>query len=128
MATTYSSDSGELSSQWVIDSGASKHVCNDVRLMHNVHWYPIPKGLNLATGEHVAQRKACGTVCLVYQQGNTCILRDVEFVPTALENLMSVSAGVVDGLNFSTNPLGEVTHVCCQKSSFQVEVTKERGL
>jgi transposase InsO family protein len=128
MATTYSSDSGELSSQWVIDSGASTHVCNDVRLMHNVHWYPIPKGLNLATGEHVAQRKACGTVCLVDQQGNTCILRDVEFVPTALENLMSVSAGVVDGLNFSTNPLGEVTHVCCQKSSFQVEVTKERGL
>jgi hypothetical protein len=41
---------------------------------------------------------------------------------------MSVSAEIVDGLNFSTNPLGEVTHVCYQKSSFQVKVTKERGL
>jgi hypothetical protein len=71
----------------------------------------------------VAQRKACGTLCLVDQQGHTCILRDVEFVPTALESLMSVSAGIVDGLNFSTNSLGEVTHVCCQKSSSQVEAT-----
>jgi hypothetical protein len=125
---TYSSDSGELSSQWVIYSGASTHVCNDVRLMNNVHWYHTPKGLNLATGEHVAQRKACGTVCLGDQHGNPCILRDVEFVPTALENLMSVSAGIVDGLNFSTNPMGEVTHVCCQRSSFQITATKERGL
>jgi hypothetical protein len=44
MATTGSSDSGELSSQWVIDSGASTHVCNDVRLMNNVHWYHTPIG------------------------------------------------------------------------------------
>jgi hypothetical protein len=128
MATTHSSDSGELSSQWVVDSGASTHVCNDIRLMNNVHWYHTPKGLNLATGEHVAQRKACGSVCLGDQQGNTSILRDVEFVPTAMENLMSVSARIVDGLNFTTNSLGEVTHVCCQKTSFQIRTIKERGL
>jgi transposase InsO family protein len=128
MATINSSDSGELSSQWVIDSGASTHVCNDVRLMNNVHWYHTPKGLNLATGEHVAQRKACGTVCLEDKQGNICTLRDVEFVPTALENLISVSAGIADGVHFSNNSSGEVIHVCCQESSFQVKVTKERGL
>jgi transposase InsO family protein len=45
-----------------------------------------------------------------------------------LENLISVSAGIADGVHFSTNSLGEVIHVCCQKTSFQVEVTKERGL
>jgi hypothetical protein len=31
MAVADSSDSGNLLSRWVVDSGASTHICNDVR-------------------------------------------------------------------------------------------------
>jgi hypothetical protein len=91
MAVADSSDSGNLLSRWVVDSGASTHICNDVRLMQNLHWYSKPKGLNLAIGEHVAKRKACGSVCLLDELGNMCKIKDVEYVPTAVENLLSVS-------------------------------------
>jgi transposase InsO family protein len=128
MALADSSDSGNLLSRWVVDSGASTHVCNDVRLMQNLHWYTKPKGLNLATGEHVAQRKACGSVCLVDELGNTCKLKDVEYVPSAVENLLSVSGAVADGLSFSNNSNGEVVSMSCSKTSFMTEVKKERGL
>jgi hypothetical protein len=123
-----SSDSGNLLSRWVVDSGASTHICNDVRLMQNLHWYSKPKGLNLAIGEHVAERKACGSVCLVDELGNMCKLKDVEYVPTAIENLLSVSGAVADGLVFSNNRHGEVINMCCSKSSFITPVKKERGL
>jgi transposase InsO family protein len=128
MAVADSSDSGNLLSRWVVDSGASTHICNDVRLMQNLHWYSKPKGLNLATGEHVAERKACGSVCLLDELGNMCKIKDVEYVPTAVENLLSVSGAVADGLTFSNNTHGEITQMCCGKSLFNTPVKKERGL
>ena len=123
-----SSDSGNPFSRWVVDSGASTHICNDVRLMQNVHWYTQPKGLNLATGEHVAQRKACGSVCLVDELGNVCKLKNVEYVPTAIENLLSVSGAVMDAIIFSNHSHGEVISMSCKMSKFTSEVKKERGL
>jgi hypothetical protein len=123
-----SSDSGNPFSRWVVDSGPSTHICNDVRLMQNIHWYTQPKGLNLATGEHVAQRKACGSVCLVDERGNVCKLKNVEYVPTAIENLLSVSSAVTDGIIFSNNSHGEIISMSSNTSRFTSEVKKERGL
>ena len=52
----------------------------------------------------------------------------MEFVPTAIENLLSVSAGVEDGFNVLTTPRGEITQLESQKTSFSLKVLKERGL
>jgi hypothetical protein len=44
-----------------------------------------------------------------------CKLEDVEYVPTAVENLLSVSGAVADGLGFSNNTHGEIINMCCSK-------------
>jgi hypothetical protein len=69
--------------------------------MTDVRWYSTPQPLNVATGEQASSRKACGKVMVVDVTGNKSVLSDVEYVPTALENLISVSAAVECGFLFS---------------------------
>ena len=91
---------GKTDVTWLIDSGASMHVCNDIRLMSDVHWYYPSKSMKVATGVQPGIRKAVGRVILKDDSGNATILKNVEFVPTAVENLLSVSSAYDDGLKF----------------------------
>ncbi len=86
----------------VVDTGATSHICNDLKLMHDVHIYEIPKPLGLAAGQERAVRRAQGNVRLSDGNGGKFCLTKVEYVPTATENLLSVSAAVEDGLKFCT--------------------------
>jgi hypothetical protein len=75
--------------------------------MSEVHWYSDAQPLNVATGEQAGSRKACGKVHIVDVDGNMTVLTDVEYVPTALENLLSMSAAVESGFRFPGNLAGE---------------------
>jgi hypothetical protein len=104
--------SESLENAWVVDTGATSHICNDLKLMHDIHVYEIPKPLGLAAGQEKAVRRAQGKVWLSDGNGGRFCLTKVEYVPTATENLLSVSAAVEDGLMFYTSSKGE--HVAAQ--------------
>jgi len=91
---------GNDSDDWLIDSGASVHVVNDARCLHNPVVYDTPKTLHLATSEAHGNITAVGDVCLRNPGGKTLWLHQVKCVPTATANLISVSAGIRDGLSF----------------------------
>lgn len=122
------SDSGILPSRWVVDTGATSHGCNDIRLMSDVHWYSHAQHLNVATGEQSGSKKACGNVHVVDVEGNLSIHTNVEYVPKALENLLSVLAAVDSGFNFTTNEVGEIVRLTHMKTLFQSVVFKAQGL
>ena len=94
--------------QWIVDTGATNHICNDLRLMSNVVVYDEAKPLGLAASDGQAMRKAQGNVCLSVKGGGRVVLTQVEYVPTATDNLLSVSAAVKDGFTFSVNEKGSM--------------------
>jgi hypothetical protein len=63
---------GRISKQsWLVDSGASVHLVNDLSLLHapTVHAAPIP--LQLATSDATGGITATGSICLLNQQSVT---------------------------------------------------------
>jgi len=62
--------------------------------------YTEPRQLQLATSESHGSIIASGSVCLVNAEGQLLWLHNVQCVPQASTNLLSVSAGVRDGIQF----------------------------
>lgn len=108
--------------QWMVDTGATNHICNDLRMMSNVTVYDKAKPLSLAAVGSSALRSAQGNVCLTVAGGGKVLLTQVEFVPTASDNLLSVSAAVRDGCKFSVNENGEYVNVLSGDGSFKCRI------
>jgi hypothetical protein len=45
-----------VNGQWLVDTGATNHICNDIRLMSNVVAYDVAKPLCLAASDGSALR------------------------------------------------------------------------
>ncbi|KAK4388519.1 Retrovirus-related Pol polyprotein from transposon RE2 [Sesamum angolense] len=71
---------------WIIDSGATSHMCSDVRACHNLHKSSITSSVFLPDGTSI-QVKQSGHINL----SKRLMLRDVLYVPTFQSNLISVS-------------------------------------
>ena len=81
-------------SQWIIDSGATSHMCTDQRMFTELH--PLSKSLEVKLGDgHVLTAVGQGTVQLIMKCGRDkyrkCTLSDVLYVPKLSCNLLSVS-------------------------------------
>ena len=113
---------------WIVDSGTTNHICNDIRIMSDVVYYKDSQPLGLAVTGNVAERKAKGKVVLEDAHGGTVTLRDVEFVPRATENLLSVSAAVSDGLRLQTNHGGEYVGLQSYSGNFACGIQKRERL
>ena len=61
MASSHLKSAGE--GQWMVDTGATNHICNDLKLMSNFIAYEEAKPLGLAAGNGQGMRKAQGNVC-----------------------------------------------------------------
>jgi hypothetical protein len=96
----------ETSEEWLVDSGATVHLVNDFSLLHNPTMYSEPRKLQLATAEGMGTIIGSGSVCLLNGEGKSVWLHNVQCVPQAGSNLLSVSAGIRDGLSFTTNDFG----------------------
>jgi hypothetical protein len=83
-----------------VDSGATVHLVNDFGVVRNPTVYTEPRQLQLATSESHGSIIASGSVCLVNAEGQLLWLHNVQCVPQASTNLLSVSAGVRDGIQF----------------------------
>lgn len=78
--------STSLVSSWIIDSGDTDHMCNDLRIMHYIHHIHRPVYVTLPTGESV-KVTMLGSVDL----SPALTLVDVLYTPSFKFNLLSVS-------------------------------------
>ena len=83
-----------MTSSWIIDSGASSHMCNDEQLFTKME--TLKKLLEIALGDgHVVKSHQQGTVSLMMKlpgnESRKCNLRDVLYVPILPYHLVSVS-------------------------------------
>ena len=79
---------------WIVDSGATCHMCNDKELFNELKRFETPQEVTLGDG-HALEVTAKGTVTLemLLPDGSKkkCRLQDVLIVPTLLHSLLSVS-------------------------------------
>ena len=89
-----------MTSSWIIDSGASSHMCNDEQLFTKIETLKKPLEIVLGYG-HVVKSHQQGTVSLMMKlPGNEyrkCNLRNVMYVPNLSYNIVSVSKAVKAG-------------------------------
>jgi len=106
-----SSHTASGTEEWLIDSGASVHLVNDVSILQNVTVFSDPRPLQLATEGAKGGIIASGSVCLLSQEGKPVWLHNVQCVPEASTNLLSVSAGIRDGRIFAVKDSGAYVKV-----------------
>jgi hypothetical protein len=116
-----------LQHSWLVDSGASVHLVNDVALLHNpiIHAKPIP--LHLATSDATGCIIASGSVCILSPQRIPFWIHHVQCVPSATTNILSVSAALRDGAVFQTDNVGAFSYVS-GPNHWRAQVTAEMGL
>ena len=94
---------------FLVDSGATIHLVNDLSLLHSptLHRNPIP--LHMATSDATGQIIATGSLCLSSAEQQPLWLHNVHCVPSATANLISVTAAIRDGASFVTDSVGSYT-------------------
>ena len=95
-------------SNWIMDSGATCHICNDRNSF--VELRNLKKTLDVTLGDaHTLKAIGHGTVILMMKTGcltRKCKLHDVLFVPNLTCNLLSVSKAVDKGISVTFNERG----------------------
>ena len=85
---------------WIVDSGATCHMCNDQNLFGNFENLPKSQEVTLGDG-HALDATGQGTVSLVMRlpDGKTqrCVLHSVLYVPKLSYNLLSVTKASESG-------------------------------
>jgi len=100
---TIRTNTDELKSKWVSDSGASSHMCNNLNWFGKVRLYDTPKLCQVGNGMKL-EIKGIGFVRVASKLGSeTCsvTLDDVLWVPGLSTNLLSVGASAERGLETS---------------------------
>ena len=109
-------------SEWIVDSGASCHVCNNRGLFVVFENLEKPVDIILGDGD-TPNAVGCGAVMLTMKSGQLerrCKLHDVLYVPELSYNLLSVLKAVERGVSFTFNDQAciiqaEICH-CCNQS------------
>ena len=112
---------------WMVDSGSSIHLVNDINLLQQPVLHDPPKPLHLATPDAVGGIVASGNMSLRDSLGYILYLRNVQCVPSATTNLISVSAAIRDGCHFVSDCNGAPIQLC-GPGSWKSPVAVQRGL
>ena len=132
---------------WIVDSGATCHVCHDRSLFTELENLKKPLDIILGDGRTL-NATGCGTVILMLESGSLrrkCKFHDVLYVPELTYNLLSVSKAVDKGISFTfkeseciikdinqklitiATKVGSLYHVACTKPKNHVySITKEK--
>ena len=90
-------------SNWVVDSGATCHMCNNEELFDQIIGLEIPQEITVGDG-HSVQATGRGDFILRMNVPNgkirKCKLSDVLYVPDLLHNFLSVSKAASNGKSF----------------------------
>ena len=80
---------------WIVDSGATRHMCNDRKLFVNFNSLAEPRYITLGDG-HTVKAVGRGVVLLRIStndvETNKCKLQDALYAPKLSFNLLSVAA------------------------------------
>ena len=90
---------------WIVDSGATCHVCNDRSSFVELNFLQTPFDITLGAG-HTLKAIECGIVTLILKSDfskRKCKLYDILYVPELTYNLLSVSKAVEKGVSFTFN-------------------------
>ena len=94
---------------WIVDSGATCHMCNDKKLFRELHNLSMPQEVSLGDG-HMLEATGKGSVMMemLLPDGNSrnCNLQDVLYVPKLSHNLLSVSKASEAGKTTKFNKSG----------------------
>ena len=114
----------KLTSHWVLDSGASQHICCNSKLMLNMH--PLQQEVTVTYGNGAVGRAvAVGEVMLVDRPGQQVLLKDVLYEPSAVGNLLSIRRAQAHGADVEFNRDGS----CIMKiKDISIVATEENGL
>ena len=136
----------QVDTDWIVDSGATCHVCHDRSLFTDLENLKQPLDIVLGDGRSL-NATASGTVILTLESGSfkrKCKFYDVLYVPELTYNLLSVSKAVGKGVSFTFKEseciirdvnqkliavamkVGSLYHVTCTKPKDHVySVTKK---
>lgn len=88
--------SGIHSEKWILDTGASYHMCPNRDMFSNLSELDCPKVL-MGDG-HTCETRGIGSINLELQDGSTFVLSEVRYVPSLGHNLISLGALESTGL------------------------------
>lgn len=104
LATAFQATSLEKTSEkktWYLDSGASRHLCNDRSLFTNLR----PMSIDFVTaGKKIIRSEEIGTVSIPLADGKSIELLDIALVPECDSNLISLGQLRETGITFHDNP------------------------
>ena len=115
------------SEDWIIDTGATVHVVNDITLLQNQTVFAEPLPLQLATAGSKGGIVATGSVCILTPEGRPLWLHNVQCVPDATANLFSVNASERDGIDLIPGQKGHYVGVS-GPGDWECRVVREGGL
>ncbi|KAL2240968.1 UNVERIFIED_CONTAM: Retrovirus-related Pol polyprotein from transposon RE1 [Sesamum indicum] len=95
MTMEYSALTGCNANSWIVDTGATCHMCGDVKLFHSLTVLKTPKRIHLPDNS-ITLATQCGDIQLC----SKFILTNVLLVPSFTHNLLSVSQ-LCSSLNLS---------------------------
>jgi transposase InsO family protein len=115
------SDRDSFKQLWVLDSGASKHICFDQAQMQSMQ--PASEDDSVTFGNGMTSMAAgVGTVAVLPTSAEyTLELRKVLYVPDAATNLLSISCAVTAGVTFEFG-----TEQCIMRYKGSVVAVAER--
>ena len=93
----------QADTEWIIDSGATCHVCHDHGLFTELQNLKKPLDIILGDG-HTLKATGCGTVILMVESGalkRKCKFYNVLYVFELTYNLLSVPKAVDKGVSFT---------------------------
>ncbi|GAB4820080.1 hypothetical protein N2152v2_007126 [Parachlorella kessleri] len=105
LARQHGSPGAEVQVQWVIASGATRHITPQASLLHNKRTPTADIIVRFGDGSQ-ARATAVGDVLMQVAGGQKLVLKDVLLIPEAAESLLSMDQGSRRGVSFSFNSSG----------------------
>jgi hypothetical protein len=105
-----------LPATWVVDSGATQHITNDMSDFVEVAELPAGQRTIRCAGSQLLVVRAVGTVRLHFVSDagpTTLVLRDVAYVPDAAEKLLAPNRLLAEGVGWAVD---HVTQACTATS------------
>lgn len=105
IAFTAATSSTPVNDNWIVDTGASRHITPHQQLLTNLR--PAPHAIQITFGNgSTAETTIIGDAYLQPNPGNLIKLTDVLYMPAAADNLLSVSQASQKGIHFIFNRTG----------------------
>ena len=109
--------SSQLTGKWILDSGATCHICSDHKMF--VELYPLKERVDVKLGDgRTLEAVGQGTITVHMKFGQhtrKCTLYEVLYIPNFAYNIISVSKATKRGISFKFNDSSCVIRDCNDK-------------